>query len=82
LSDPPWACLRKKDLGWDRGVESKKAVLYMYDALRIGHLYGGSGFGAIGYMKAAYMSGSQGPKMNALIRQGFKVVMALAYIST
>ena len=33
-------------------------------------------------MKAAYMSGSQGPKMNALIRQGFKVVMALAYIST
>ena len=42
-------------------------LLYMYDALRIGHLYGGSGFGAIGYMKAAYMSGSQGPKMNALI---------------
>lgn len=57
-------------------------LLYMYDALRVGRLYGGSGFGAIGYMKAAYMSGSQGPKMNVLIRQGFKVVMALAYIST
>lgn len=21
MSNPPWACLRKKDLGWDRGVE-------------------------------------------------------------
>ena len=26
LSDSLWACLRKKDLGWDRGVESKKCV--------------------------------------------------------
>lgn len=74
---------------WHKSMESTAlfitillTLLYMYDALRIGHLYGGSGFGAIGYMKAAYMSGSQGPKMNALIRQGFKVVMALAYIST
>ena len=30
MSDPPWACLRKKDLGWDRGVESKKAVQHVY----------------------------------------------------
>lgn len=74
---------------WHKSMESTAlfitillTLLYMYDALRVGRLYGGSGFGAIGYMKAAYMSGSQGPKMNALIRQGFKVVMALAYIST
>lgn len=76
-------------LHWHKSMESvvlitilSLTVLYIYDALRVGRLYGGSGFGAIGYMKAAYMSGSQGPKMNALIRQGFKVVMALAYIST
>ena len=30
MSDPPWACLRKKDLGWDRGVESKKVVQHVY----------------------------------------------------
>ena len=30
MSDPLWACLRKKDLGWDRGVESKKAVQHVY----------------------------------------------------
>ena len=74
---------------WHKSMESTAlfitillTLLYMYDALRVGRLYGGSGLGAIGYMKAAYMSGSQGPKMNIFIRQGFKVVMALAYIST
>lgn len=30
MCDPPWACLRKKDLGWDRGVESKKVVQHVY----------------------------------------------------
>lgn len=30
MSNPPWACLRKKDLGWDRGVESKKVVQHVY----------------------------------------------------
>jgi hypothetical protein len=30
LGNPPWACLRKKDLGWDRGVESKKVVQHVY----------------------------------------------------
>ena len=41
LSDPPWACLRKKDLGWDRGVESKKAVQHVY-------LVGAKSMGAYG----------------------------------
>lgn len=30
MGNPPWACLRKKDLGWDRGVESKKVVQHVY----------------------------------------------------
>ena len=55
-------------------------MLYIYDALRVGKLYGGTGLNAIGYMKAAYMSDSQGPKMNIFIRQGFKIVMSSAYI--
>lgn len=76
-------------LHWHKSMESVVlitifllTVLYIYDALRVGRLYGGSGMGAIGYMKAAYVFGSQGPKMNVFIRQGFKVVMAVSYIGT
>lgn len=41
MSDPPWACLCKKDLGWDRGMESKKAVQHVY-------LVGAKSMGAYG----------------------------------
>ena len=41
MSDPPWACLRNKDLGWARGVESKKAVQHVY-------LVGAKSMGAYG----------------------------------
>ena len=81
--------LVKKALHWHRSVEGLVlfltlllTILYMYNAIRVGILNGGSGLGAIAYMKSAYTSDSQGAKMNPLIRQGFKFVMAIAYIST
>lgn len=77
-----------KPIHWDFTTESivcvsivVLTVLYIYDALRVGRLYGGSGLNAIGYMKDAYLTGSQGPKMNVLIRQGYKIVMAISYIA-
>lgn len=30
MSDPPWACLRKKDLGWDDDIGASNAVLRIY----------------------------------------------------
>lgn len=56
-------------------------ALYVIDALRVGRSYGGEGLGAIAMMKNAYMTGATGGRMNIFIRQGFKVVMALGYLS-
>lgn len=83
-------CYKENEIiHWHKSVEifvsvivSGLTMLYIWDALRVGRMYGGSGLNAIGYMKAAYTSGNQGPKMNVLIRQGFKIVMALAYLGT
>lgn len=55
--------------------------LYLVDALRVGSSYGGVGLNAIGYMKEAYISNATGLRMNGIIRQGFKIVMAFAYFS-
>lgn len=58
-------------------------ALYLVEAIRVGEQYGGTGFGAIGYMKDAYVSqNANNIRMNVFIRQGFKVVMALSYIAS
>lgn len=56
-------------------------LLYLYDAIRVGTINGGRGFGAIAYMKAGYTIEGM-VKMNLIIRQGFKIVMLFTYIST
>lgn len=56
-------------------------VLYGINAYKVGVMAGGSGLNAFGYMKALYLNQEQGPKMNLLIRQGFKLVMAIAYVN-
>ncbi|WP_321003944.1 oligosaccharide repeat unit polymerase [Eisenbergiella porci] len=58
-------------------------VLYFIEAIRVGEHYGGTGFGAIGYMKDAYVNQNVNViRMNIFIRQGFKFVMAISYISS
>lgn len=55
-------------------------LLYAYEAHRVGILNGGSGLNAYAYTKMGYtMDGSS--RMNILIRQGYKLVVAGAYIS-
>lgn len=54
--------------------------LYAVNAFRTGIANGGVGLNAFAYMKNAYMRGS-GVRMNPLIRQGFKLVMAFGYIA-
>lgn len=55
-------------------------VLYGLESYRVGVLNGGSTLNAFAYMKSAYFNEGMN-KMNFFIRQGFKVVMAGAYIS-
>ena len=54
-------------------------LLYGVNAYRVGLMNGGSGLNAFAYMRNAYTGG--GPKMNPIIRQGFKLIMASSYIS-
>ena len=54
--------------------------LYIYNAYRVGISNGGVGLNAFAYMKNAYLTGN-GNRMNPIIRQGYKLVMAMAYIS-
>lgn len=56
-------------------------ILYLLEAIRVGSLLGGSGFGAIAYMKNEYISDHTEIRMNMVIRQGFKIVMLFSYIS-
>ena len=56
-------------------------ILYLFEAIRVGTTYGGTGFAAIGYTKNAYFTDIAGSRMNMVIRQGFKVVMVFSYIS-
>lgn len=55
-------------------------MLYGLESYRVGLLNGGSTLNAFAYMKSAYFNEGL-DKMNFFIRQGFKVVMAGAYIS-
>ena len=54
-------------------------ALYAINAYRVGILNGGSGANAFAYMKAGYGIDNSA-RMNVFIRQGFKVVMAIAYV--
>ena len=54
-------------------------LLYGVDAYRVGLMNGGSGLNAFAYMKDGYING--GSRMNPIIRQGFKLIMASSYIS-
>ena len=56
-------------------------LLYGVNAYRVGLMNGGSGLNAFAYMRNAYTGGG-GPKMNPIIRQGFKLIMASSYISS
>lgn len=55
-------------------------ALYGWNAYRVGMLNGGNGLNAFAYMKNEYLADSGGAKMNPIIRQGFKLVMAIAYV--
>jgi len=55
-------------------------LLYGVDAYRVGLMNGGSGLNAFAYMKDGYING--GSRMNPIIRQGFKLIMASSYISS
>lgn len=56
-------------------------ILYLLEAIRVGNALGGSGFGAIAYVKSGYLSDHTEVRMNMIIRQGFKIVMLFSYIS-
>lgn len=55
-------------------------LAYGINAYRVGMMNGGNSLNAFAYMKQAHINGS-GILMNPFIRQGFKIVMASAYIS-
>lgn len=55
-------------------------ILYAVNAYHVGLLNGGTGANAFAYMKSAYASNSS-TRMNPIIRQGFKFIMASAYIA-
>ena len=55
-------------------------VMYGLESYRVGILNGGTSRNAFAYMKYGYLDDDLS-KMNVIIRQGFKVVMAGAYIS-
>lgn len=55
-------------------------ILYAVNAYHVGLLNGGTGASTFAYMKSAYASNSS-TRMNPIIRQGFKFIMASAYIA-
>lgn len=55
-------------------------ILYAVNAYHVGVLNGGTGVNAFAYMKSSYASNSS-TRMNPIIRQGFKFIMASAYIA-
>ena len=56
-------------------------LLYGIEAYMVGIEYGGTGYNTFAYMKQAYLDNSS-IKMNFFVRQGFKVVLAIAYVNT
>lgn len=61
-------------------VSAILTLLYGVDAYRVGLASGGTGLNAFAYMKAAYASSTIDSRMNLFIRQGFKVILAIAYV--
>lgn len=55
-------------------------LLYGINAYRVGMMAGGSGLNAFAYMKTIYVENTGSSRMNPLIRQLFKPVMAVAYV--
>lgn len=56
-------------------------LLYGLDAYKVGLLNGGTSVNAFAYMKKAYSDNTSSVLMNPLIRQTFKIVLAVAYVS-
>ena len=56
-------------------------AMYGFNAYKIGMMYGATGINAFAYMKNAYSSNSSDYLMNPVIRQFFKVVMAISYVN-
>lgn len=56
-------------------------ILYGIDAYRVGIMAGGNGLNAFAYMKTIYMQDSDAVRMNPIIRQLFKPVIAIAYVN-
>ena len=56
-------------------------IMYGLNAYRVGMMAGGSGINAFAYMKTAYMEDVGQSRMNPLIRQLFKPVIAIAYVN-
>lgn len=55
-------------------------LLYGINAYRVGMMAGGSGMNAFAYMKTIYLEDTGSTRMNPLIRQFFKPVLAIAYV--
>lgn len=55
-------------------------LLYGINAYRVGMMAGGSGKNAFAYMKMIYIDDTDASRMNPLIRQLFKPVLAIAYV--
>lgn len=56
-------------------------LAYGLNAYHTGLVNGGSSLNAFAYMKSAYTEGETGARMNPIVRQGFKLIMAGSYIS-
>ena len=67
MGNPPWACLRKKDLGWDRGVESKKVVQHVY-------LVGAKSIYRVAEKDKEYLRDEEEKNQNARKMVGFTLV--------
>ena len=56
------------------------AILYGYNAYKVGLMAGGKGLNAFAYMKESYLNAGE-LHMNVFIRQGFKVIIAISYVN-
>jgi len=55
-------------------------VLYGFSAYKLGQSHGGTGLNSFAYLKDAYSHGTATVRMNVFIRQGYKIVLACAYV--
>lgn len=57
-------------------------LVYGIESYRVGINAGGTGLNAFAYMKNLYLDNMSGNRMNVIIRQLFKVIMAIAYVDS